>query len=513
MPNRPQQKSVSLTDKSSKHKAKRWITSLVLFPLILFIALALAIAYRIHAANNEAGYSHLPRFQKPINTTSILIFSPHPDDETLGTSGLIQETVRAGGTAHVVFMTNGDAFRVGVASYYRIFQVRPSDYIKYGEMRQKEALGSLTTLGMSPKNVTFLGYPDLGMMEMWQTHWLPGGPYTSNYSKATLNPYPNAPTYGKPYCGQNVLADIETQIIADRPTDIYTTHPTDNHPDHTATSSFVFTAIKKLEADGYTWAYGIHLHYFIIHRGDWPIPQGSYPKRPLGPPAAFTPLDTHWRSLPLTAAEVSTKAHALDHYVSQEEMMDRFLVSFIRTNEIFGELSESSEQALDSDGLSNSLTANPITWPQCTPVAKDPVGDTDLRVFQPGGDISSVYAAYDKNNLIIRVEMHSKLSKTVTYQLAFRPFDSAMNTTSQVQTFSFSPADLNEGVTKQLGNGTRINWSGNNAEYVIPVTSLGEPHVRLVLAQAKTVFSQITIDHTGYRPIFLPQTPHTTPLP
>jgi LmbE family N-acetylglucosaminyl deacetylase len=42
--------------------------------------------------------------------TRLMIFSPHPDDESLGAGGLIQRVLKAGGRVKVVFMTNGDGF-------------------------------------------------------------------------------------------------------------------------------------------------------------------------------------------------------------------------------------------------------------------------------------------------------------------------------------------------------------------------------------------------------------------
>lgn len=46
--------------------------------------------------------------------TRLMIFSPHPNDESLGAGGLIQRVLNAGGRVKVVFMTNGDGFQEGV---------------------------------------------------------------------------------------------------------------------------------------------------------------------------------------------------------------------------------------------------------------------------------------------------------------------------------------------------------------------------------------------------------------
>src|SRR5690349_19902092 len=40
----------------------------------------------------------------------LVVVEPHPDDESLGAGGLIQQTLAGGGRVHVLFMTNGDGY-------------------------------------------------------------------------------------------------------------------------------------------------------------------------------------------------------------------------------------------------------------------------------------------------------------------------------------------------------------------------------------------------------------------
>src|SRR5262249_6702771 len=42
--------------------------------------------------------------------TRLMVFAPHPDDETLAAGGLIQHVVAKQGTVRVVFLTNGDGY-------------------------------------------------------------------------------------------------------------------------------------------------------------------------------------------------------------------------------------------------------------------------------------------------------------------------------------------------------------------------------------------------------------------
>src|SRR5262250_334489 len=46
--------------------------------------------------------------------TSLLVISPHPDDETLCCAGVIQRVVHAGGRVTIVWLTSGDAARMNL---------------------------------------------------------------------------------------------------------------------------------------------------------------------------------------------------------------------------------------------------------------------------------------------------------------------------------------------------------------------------------------------------------------
>jgi LmbE family N-acetylglucosaminyl deacetylase len=496
---RPKSTSV----RSTKSKYSKLITRAVLAALCAVGFVAAILAYRIHTGNAAMSSYRLDPTPSPHKSTSILIFSPHPDDETLGTGGLIQETLKAGGHVHVVFMTNGDAFRVGVSDYYKVLPVKPSDCVAYGKMRQKEALASLSTLGLEPDDVTFLGYPDRGLMRMWENWWLPSNPWTSYYTHASTVVYPNAPSYGKPNSGVSVLADVCNEIVRYHPTDIYTTHPTDDHPDHSASASFVVAAMHSLECDGHPWVTNIRLHFFLIHRGDWPVPQGYIPRMDLAPPAAFLHLDTRWSSLSLPYHSRIIKHNALTHYVSQEEMMGDFLNGFVRSNELFGDLPESRCVARNVPDRTIHLTGAADSWPPSRPVALDPVGDTVVRDFQSGGDIVAIYAAHDSKCLYLRMDMHSVLSKSINYRFMLRPFDSKMRTIPKVIIISFSPRSLASATPLKLPSGATVIWQDNTLEVCQPLSGLGTRKPTLLFVEGKTTFAQVIVDHTGYRTVLI----------
>jgi len=80
---------------------------------------------------------------------SAIVFSPHPDDETLGCGGTVVHKVRAGAEVAVVFMTDGSASHRG-----RL----PGDELK--RLRSAEARVACQTLGIGREQVVFLDFKD-----------------------------------------------------------------------------------------------------------------------------------------------------------------------------------------------------------------------------------------------------------------------------------------------------------------------------------------------------------------
>jgi LmbE family N-acetylglucosaminyl deacetylase len=95
-----------------------------------------------------------------------MVFSPHPDDETLAAGGLIQRVLSLGGSVKVVFMTSGDGFPEGVEKENRIARPTAQDYRNYGKLRKKEARQALRILGMKKEDVVFLNFPDGGLRNL-----------------------------------------------------------------------------------------------------------------------------------------------------------------------------------------------------------------------------------------------------------------------------------------------------------------------------------------------------------
>lgn len=80
-----------------------------------------------------------------------VVLSPHPDDETLGTGGLIAEACEGGQEVDVVVVTDGSGSHPKSKLYPRR---------KLVELRYSEVHKAGLALGLQPDRVTFLGLPD-----------------------------------------------------------------------------------------------------------------------------------------------------------------------------------------------------------------------------------------------------------------------------------------------------------------------------------------------------------------
>lgn len=99
----------------------------------------------------------------------ILILAVHPDDETLGCGGLIQQAVAVGASVHVAFITNGDNNPWPQRYVENTWKVSLMDRRRWGHRRQAEALDALTVLGVKKSNAVFLGLPDQGITSLLET--------------------------------------------------------------------------------------------------------------------------------------------------------------------------------------------------------------------------------------------------------------------------------------------------------------------------------------------------------
>jgi LmbE family N-acetylglucosaminyl deacetylase len=273
----------------------------------------------------------------------VLVFAPHPDDETLATAGLVQRVLKLGGSVRMVFMTNGDGFLDGVRAEFDIAKPTDHNYIEYGNMRQQEALKAISQLGVGEGDAIFLGFPDGGIDDLWAAHWSSLTPYTSPQTRWNHPAYSNTYTRSVKYSGVDLRAQLVGVMRSFSPDWIVLPDTRDTHPDHAATGAFVLDALRELRESGETPFAETEAFTYLVHYPFYPNGQ-SWMSLINGPdtggflasgPALST---TQWMTLPISSNELEGKRKALACHKTQMEPLQKFLNTFLMHYETFGRL-------------------------------------------------------------------------------------------------------------------------------------------------------------------------------
>jgi LmbE family N-acetylglucosaminyl deacetylase len=255
------------------------------------------------------------------STTSLLVVSPHPDDETLCCAGAMRRVLDAGGRVSVVWLTSGDGSELSMLIVEKSL-LKPRDKVRdLATRRMQEARNATGLLGVDRSQQFFLGYPDGGLTPILADHR--ATPWPARFTGETSVPYPDALFPGHPYTRASLEADFSALLDRLHPTLVLAPSPKDTHPDHAAAGRL---AIAMLNRRGEL----SRARYWIVHDGEgWPSPRGYVPGIPLNAPApGFAALD-------LTDAEVERKLQAVNAYHTQMQLMAPFLLAFVRTTEIY----------------------------------------------------------------------------------------------------------------------------------------------------------------------------------
>ena len=256
------------------------------------------------------------------STTSLLVVSPHPDDETLCCAGAIRRVLDAGGRVSVVWLTSGDGSELSMLIVEKSL-LKPRDKVRdLATKRMQEARSATALLGVDRTRQFFLGYPDGGLMQLLTVNH--ETPWHARFTGATRVPYPDAMFPGHPYTGESLERDFSALLDRVQPTLILAPSPQDTHPDHSATG---LVALHTLTLRGQL----PRTHYWMVHDGEgWPSPRGYVPGIPLNTPAGIALVP-----FPLTEAEVASKLQAVNAYHTQMQFMAPFLLAFVRTTELY----------------------------------------------------------------------------------------------------------------------------------------------------------------------------------
>jgi len=270
-----------------------------------------------------------------------VVFSPHPDDETLAAGGLIQRILEKGGKVRVVFMTNGDGYLEGVRKESGEVKVMASDFVNYGIKRQEEALKAISHLGIKQRQALFLGFPDQGLDHLWR-YWTSFKPYTSPYTHLNSCSYRSSYMRLK-YAGGDLEKEIEHILQDFKPDWVIIPDPRDLHPDHAATGVFVLDSLRRFDREERISLQKTEVFTYLVHYRDYPD-AGMWRKWVAASGigsfniAAKELSGSQWLDFAMTPEELSKKRLALNSYPSQMEVLGGLMRRFIRPVEIFGRL-------------------------------------------------------------------------------------------------------------------------------------------------------------------------------
>lgn len=270
-------------------------------------------------------------------SAKVLIVAPHPDDEILAAGGLIQRVVAERGAVRIVYVSNGDGYFEAVATRTKGRAPSAEDFKRYGRQRRAEAIEAQLELGVPPRWLTFLGFPDGGIHALWGPYRRSLTPYVSPFTLQDRS----AENAALEYRGAKLETELYRLLLAWKPDIVVAPDPRDVHSDHCAVGLFVLDAVREANRNGSVGLPTVlgYLVHFSGYPGDpnWP----HIAKRSGvcgGKEAAEVLSHTKWLRVELEEHELKTKQAAMDRYTSQIQVMRPFLEQFSRRDEWFSVL-------------------------------------------------------------------------------------------------------------------------------------------------------------------------------
>ena len=149
-------------------------------------------------------------------TDRVLVFAPHPDDESIACGGLLLAARDAGAARRVVVITDGDNNPWPQRWIEKRWCIDAGARARWGERRRAEAQAALDVLGVDAAERQFFGLPDLGLTPLLMHQ---------------ADEFPRR---------------LREQIAEFRPTHIALPALDDRHPDHSAAHIGVRLALSHL---------------------------------------------------------------------------------------------------------------------------------------------------------------------------------------------------------------------------------------------------------------------------
>ena len=415
----------------------------------------------------------------------LLILAPHPDDEVLGCGGIIQRALALRLPVRVVFFTYGDNNEWSFLLYRKHPVLRPSAVRRMGEVRHDEALQAAKVLGLSEDQLTFLGYPDFGTMPIWKAHWGERPPFQSMLTRVDAVPYADALRPGAPYKGEEIVRDLTTVLADFRPTKVFVSSPADHMPDHSALYLFTRVALWDLASEMTSPVYP-----YLVHFKRWPRPGGYSLTTPLDPPKTFQ-TSVAWAEYVLAPEELDRKRQAIAAHRTQYRSSRRYLQSFIRPNELFGDFPSVALRSAPTPRLLSADGGGPAEEPP------DELTDQERAAFVGLEERSAALAG---DTLVLSIAFSRPLAKAVEASVfvfgyrSDRPFAQMPKLHIRLGALTHAIYDQDRELPR---SSCEVHRHLRRITLRIPLPLLGEP--QRILTSARTSLGEVPLDVASWR--------------
>jgi len=277
--------------------------------IIIIIGLLAFWYFRTNPVLPQMTIYFLNEVKLPEAGDTILVFSPHPDDETIACGGYIIESINIGAEVYIVLITDGNR--------------RSLKDLRYVEFENATSM-----MGVPKENLVYLNYPDSRL--------------------AFLNP-------------QELKEILAEQIEKFQPNILFYPHPDDAHRDHSTAGKIIEEILQemkeKVEVMEYLEEYEelvkeevweelqeaekitqkIFYYKYLVHHSYFPHPKRYGPDLYILPPLDLITIDGGWGKFILSSETKQTKEKALRAYISQirNPLLKNLLEASIRENELF----------------------------------------------------------------------------------------------------------------------------------------------------------------------------------
>lgn len=288
-------------------RSRKW--QLIILAVIIVIV---ALSYGYFLANPvlpQLAIHFLDEVKLPEAGDTVLVFAPHPDDETIACGGYLNESLKRGAQVYIVLVTDGNNRNLR-------------------DLRYLEFESATGILGVDKENLTYLNYPDSRL--------------------SMVNPV-------------FLQQTLEEQIEKYQPDILLYPHPNDTHKDHSTlgkiTEKILLELREKAEVLEYLEGYEelvkedaleelvtlkqinkkiIHYKY-LVHHNYFPHPRKYAPDLYVLPPLDLITMDGGWGKFMLSPENKAIKEKALNAYASQlrNPLLKNLIRASIRENELF----------------------------------------------------------------------------------------------------------------------------------------------------------------------------------